>query len=268
MIHILKFQQFSKINESIRIEKMDPSFYERETVSSLPYSKYIGENRNAFLKKLVKVSDDLDIQPIWLLHTIFHNSKFDPEKIDKQTGAVGLLSFFPEVVKEFIDTETGKNLTSNDILEMSNVDQLDLIHSIYKSWIDNLNLDKPLAPGDFASLTFYPAVIKKDWEWEFPEYIIEKNQDMFSNFPNPGGKTKKNYYDYIDQIFRNEDEFTDVNDSILGQLRGVFVSPGLLRTKKPLEYYKDLIASKEDPYMSKEIQQQDTESTEKHKQKG
>lgn len=246
---------------------MDPSFYEKETVSSLPYSKYMVENRNAFLKKLVKISEDLGIQPIWLLHTIFHNSKFDSGKIDRQTGAVGILSFFPEVVKEFIDTETGKNITSNDIIEMSNIDQLDLVHSIYKSWIDNLSLDKPLIAGDFAALTFYPAVIKKDWEWEFPDYIMEKNRDMFNNFPIPGDKTKKNYYDYIDQIFRNEDEFTDVNDSILGQLRGVFVSPGLFRTKKPLEYYKNLVELKEDPYMEKEIQKQDTESTETHKQK-
>ena len=268
MIHILRFQQFSPVNESIRVDKIDPSFYERETVASLPYSKYISENRNPFLKKLINISKDLGIKPIWLLHTIFHESKFDSKKVDRYTGAIGLFSFFPEVVKDFLDQQTGKTITPNDILNMSNVDQLDLIHSFYQTWIENLGIEKPLSPGDFAALTFYPSLIKKDWDWEFPEYIVDKNKTMFNNFSAQGGKTKKDYYDYMEGILGNEDEYTDSDQSILGDFGGVFVSPSMQQNKKPLEYYKDLVSSKDDPSTNANIQQQDTETTETHKQKG
>jgi hypothetical protein len=186
MTRILNFKDFSRLNESVRVEKIDPAYYKNETVTSLPYSKYLKENRNDFLKKLVKISEELGIKPIWLLHTIFDLSKFDTKKQDKYTGAVGLLSFFPEILREFMDSENGKNFNANEVLQMSNIDQLDLINSYYKNWIESMDLKSPIVPGDFAALTFYPAVIKKDWEWEFPGYVVDRNFEMFKNFPNKG----------------------------------------------------------------------------------
>lgn len=268
MIRILNFKDFSRIDESIKVEKIEPSYYENETVTSLPYSKYLKENRNAFLKKLVKMSEDLGVKPIWFLHTIFDLSKFDPKKQDKYTGAVGILSFFPEILKEFVNPETGKNFTANDVSQMSNVDQLDLVNSYYKNWIEAMDLKSPIVPGDFAALTFYPGVIKKDWDWEFPEYVVDRNSEMFKSFPNVGGITKKDYYDYIDKILQNEKEYEDDNTKLFGNFTGTFVSPSLFKTKKPLEYYKDLILTKEDPLMNAQVQQQDLENTEKNKQKG
>jgi len=267
MIRILNFKDFNTLNESIRIEKIDPSYYEKETVTSLPYSKYLKENRNDFLKKITKISEDIGIKPIWLLHTIFDLSKFDPKKQDKHTGAVGLLSFFPEILREFIDSENGKNFTANDVLEMTNVDQLDLVNSYYKTWIESMDLKSPIIPGDFAALTFYPAVIKKDWDWQFPEYVVDRNYEMFKSFPNVGGITKKDYYDYIDKIFESEKEYTDDNTKLFGNFTGTFVSPSLYKTKKPLEYYKDLILTKEDPLLNAQAQQEDLENAEKNKQK-
>jgi hypothetical protein len=266
MIRILNFKDFNSLNESIRIEKIDPSYYSNETVTSLPYSKYIKENRNSFLKKLVKISEDLGIKPIWLLHTIFNESRFDPKKADKYTGAVGLLSFFPEVLKNLIHVDTGKIITPNDVLQMSNVDQLDLINGFYKNWIEAMELKSPVNPGDFAALTFYPGVIKKDWKWEFPDYVVQKNSEMFKKFPNPGGKTKKDYYDYINQKFEYDGEYDDNNEKILGKFTGAFVDPSLFRSKKPLEYYKDLILTKEDPALNAQVQAQDAEVTQTNKQ--
>jgi len=184
MIRILNFNDFNLLKESLRVERIDPSYYEKETVTYLPYSKYIKDSRNAFLKKLVKISEDLEINPLWILHTIFYLSKFDPKKQDKHTGAVGILSFFPEILKDFINSETGKSITPQDVLEMSSVEQLDLLNTFYKNWIELTGLKSPILAGDFAALTFYPGVINKDMEWEFPDYVIEKNSDMFKNFDN------------------------------------------------------------------------------------
>jgi hypothetical protein len=263
--HLRDFKNF--INESIRIDKVDPASYQDETVTALPYSKLIDENRQAFLKKIVRISDDLGIEPLWLMHTIFHESEFDPKKKDRMSGAVGLLSFMPLVIQKFIDTESGKILTPNEVLQMSNIDQLDIIRSFYKTWFGRMNLKKPIVAGDFAAITFYPAVIKKDWEWEFPDYIVEKNNQMFKSFPS-GGKSKKDYYEYIDQVFKNDKEYDDSNDRLLGNFTGAIAEPGEYENKKPLEYYRELLTSIEDPVLSQQskAQLQDQEETEKFKQ--
>jgi hypothetical protein len=265
--HLKDFKNFF-LSESIRIEKMDPSTYEKETVTSLPYVKKIEENREAFLKKLCKISEELEINPIWLLHTIFHESRFDPKYKDQMSHGVGLISFLPIVLKSFIDDQTGKVITPNDVLQMSNVDQLDLVSSFYKTWFEKMKLKKPIVPGDFAAITFYPDVIKKDWEWEFPEYVVNLNIEMFKKFPSGIGRTKKDYYEYIERILDSESEQEDSDDYILGNFGGAFAFPETYGNKKPLEYYKDLLFEIQNPADNKGLQAQDIENTEKSKQIG
>ena len=255
--HLKDFKSFY-LFENVKVEKIDPASYKMETVTELPYMSYIEENRNKFLKKLIK--------PEWLLHTIFHESRFDSKYKDEVSGQVGLLSFIPSVLKTFINPDTGKNYSPNDVLEMSNVDQLDLVRAFYKTWISEMNLKGELSPGDFASITFYPEAIRKDWKWEFPSYVVDKNVETFKKFPSDGGKSKKDYYEYIDQIFNSDEEQDDNNNYILGNFTGAFADPQSYRSKKPLEYYRGLLDSIEDPYLNQEIQQQDLENTEKSKQ--
>lgn len=264
--HIRSFHNF--LNESIRVDKMDPVSYADETVTALPYTNLIESNRQSFLKKIVRISEDLGINPIWLMHTIFHESRFDPKKKDNMSGAVGLLSFLPIVLSNFINTDTGKIITSNDVLQMTNLEQLDLVKSFYETWFDRMKVQKPVVAGDFAAITFYPAVIKKDWEWKFPDYVIEKNNKTFKSFPSDGGKTKKDYYEYIDQVFSNEEEYDDTNNYLLGNFTGAIAEPGSYKNKKPLEYYQELLTSIEDPILSQQsqAQYQDQQSTERFKQ--
>jgi hypothetical protein len=263
--HLKDFKSFS-LFENVKVEKIYPAAYKMETVTELPYMSYIEENRNKFLKKIIKISEELGIKPEWLLHTIFHESRFDPKYKDEVSGQVGLLSFIPSVLKTFINPDTGKNYSPNDVLEMSNVDQLDLVRAFYKTWISEMNLKGELSPGDFASITFYPEAIRKDWKWEFPSYVVDKNVETFKKFPSDGGKSKKDYYEYIDQIFSSDEEQDDNNNYILGNFTGAFADPQSYRSKKPLEYYRGLLDSIEDPYLNQEIQQQDLENTEKSKQ--
>jgi len=264
--HLKDFKNFS-LFESVRIEKMDPSTYERETVTTLPYVNKIEENRQPFLKKLCKIAEDLDIKPEWLLHTIFHESRFDSKYKDQMSRAVGLISFLPSILKIFINDETGKTITSNDVIEMSNIDQLDLVEAFYKMWFEKMKLKSPIIPGDFAALTFYPAVIQKDWSWEFPDYVVDLNIEMFKKFPSGIGKTKKDYYDYVDLVLNNAEQDDD-NDYILGNFGGAFAEPGAYGNKKPLEFYKDLLFSIQDPSQNQDLQAQDVENTEKSKQIG
>jgi hypothetical protein len=247
---------------------MDPFSYERETVTELPYIKNIEENRQEFLKKLCKIAEELEIKPEWILHTIFHESRFDSKYKDQMSHAVGLISFLPRVLKNFVDTETGKSITPSEVLEMSNVDQLDLVREFYKMWFNKMKLKSPIIAGDFAAITFYPDVIKKDWEWEFPNYVVDLNIEMFKKFPSGIGKTKKDYYDYIDQVLNSEEEQDDSNDYILGNFGGAFADPISYSNKKPLEFYKDLLFAIQDPSQNQSLQAQDIENTEKSKQIG
>lgn len=265
--HLKDFKNFN-LFESIRIEKMEPSTYDNITVTSLPYINQIDDNRQLFIKKLCKISEELEINPEWLLHTIFHESRFDPKYKDQMSRAVGLISFLPRILKTYINDKTGKIITSNDVLEMNNIDQLDLVKSFYKIWFEKMKLKDPIIAGDFAALTFYPAVINKDWDWEFPDYVVNLNKEMFKKFPSGVGRTKKDYYDYIDMVLNNDSEQDDDNDYLLGNFSGAFSEPGLYSDKKPLEFYKDLLFSIEDPSQNQDLQAQDVENTEKSKQIG
>jgi hypothetical protein len=263
--HLRDFKTFILL-ESIKVEKIEPSSYEQETVTQLPYTGYIEDNRNDFLKKLLRISKDLKINPLWLLHTIFHESRFDPKCKDNISGAVGLLAFLPSTLKSYINSETGKNYTPNDVTEMSNVDQLDLIKAFYKSWILEMNIKGEISPGDFASITFYPETIKKDWEWEFPKYLVKKNSELFKKISKNDVKTKKDYYKYIDEVFNSDYEQDSENNYILGNFTGAFADPESYREKKPLEYYRGVLDSIENPMMTPGIQQIDLANTEKGKQ--
>ena len=263
--HLESFENFGFINENIEIQKVDPITYENITVTSLPYRSLLKENRIEFQKKLVAIGKDLGIKPIWLMHTMFHESRLDPKKADKVTKAAGLLSFLPQVYRNFVD-ESGKNLTQKEILNMSHVEQLDLVYSFYKTWIEAMGLGDELLVGDFGAITFYPAIIKKNGTWKFPEDVIEINKDMFEEFGEDGVITKDSYYAYLEKILNSDKEHSDTNDSLLGQFSGAIADPQTYLKKKPLEYYLETIMDIHNPFSDDSIQQQDIESTEKHKQ--
>lgn len=262
MKYLRSYSSYHQLRESISVEKIDPVSYENETVLSLPYSKFIEDNRQSFFKKIARVSKNLAIDPVWLLHVIFNESRFDPRKNDRITKGAGLLGFLPKVLSNFVNKETGKNYTVNDVLQMSNTEQLDLIESFYKSWFDKMKLERPITAGDFAAITFYPDVIRKDWDWEFPEYVIEKNPDLFKSFATDG-KTKKDYYNYIDQILNSKDEYDESNNNLLGNFSGAIADPITYYIKKPLEYYKDFVLTIEDPALGQKEEDEKFDDVEK-----
>jgi hypothetical protein len=96
---------------------------------------------------------------------------------------------------------------------------------------------------------------------------VDLNIEMFNKFPSGVGRTKKDYYDYIDLVLNNAEQDDD-NDYILVNFGGAFAEPGAYGNKKPLEFYKDLLFAIQDPAQNQELQAQDIENTEKSKQIG
>jgi hypothetical protein len=265
MKHLKNFDSF-RLFETIKIDRIEPSSFETQTVTSMPYTSLIRENRYSFLKKLIVISKNLGVNPLWLMHIIFHESEFDSKKYDKKTASVGLLSFSPEVVKTFIDPQTGKNLTKNDVLNMSNLDQLDLVNSFYKASFQKYGIKSPISSGDFAALTFYPFVIGKKDSWEFPEIVVQTNKPMFDEFPSVPGKTKKDYYEYTEALLKNEGEFDGSKNYLFGSFSGAFIDPSITLEIKPSEYYKELLNKIDDPaYMASLAVEEEKENEENKK---
>jgi hypothetical protein len=227
------------VKESIAVDKIKLPSYEETTVEYLPYSSAIKNNSISFQKKLVAISKSLGINPKWLMVMLNDLSRFNEKERDTQTKATGLLKFFPWSVTSFVDSETGKSIKTKDILGMSNLEQLDLINSYYDAWIEKLEIKKPLSPGDFAAIIFYPAIIKKDWEYTFPDEVIAANNDFFSNFSKDGKKTKKDYYEYMERVLRDPKE-TEAKD-IFGDFTGAMFDPYTFNTKEALDKYKIVI---------------------------
>ena len=227
------------VNEAVSVDKIDLPSYEESTVEYMPYSSEIKENTIPFQKKLVSICKSLEINPKWLMVMIHDLSKFNAKQRDGVTKATGLIKFFPWSVNSFLDTNTGNYIKVKDIATMSNLDQLDLINAYYESWIDKLDIKKPLSPGDFAAITFYPSVIKKDWEWNFPDEVTRVNNEFFARFSGVGEKNKKAYYDYIEKILRDPKE-TQANN-IFGDLTGAMFDPYTFNTKEALEKYTAIV---------------------------
>lgn len=98
-----------------------------------------------FTKKLEKVASQLGVRANDLLAIMKQESGVDPQRVNKSSGATGLIQFMPS---------TAKNLgtTVEALAKMSAVEQLDYVYLYYKS----VGLRPGSDAGDMYVATFYP----------------------------------------------------------------------------------------------------------------
>lgn len=198
MRHIYNFNQFELLNEGIEVEKIGQENFSNETVPSLPFSSVIKDDKEKFLKKLTYISKQLGVKPEWFMLVIQQESGFNPQAVNSNGGATGLIQFMPRTIKEYeID---GKSLSTDDLMKMSALDQLDIVYSYYKQGMKIAGLQKIEKPGDFFAITFWPALVKLPDTYVFPDYVVEANKGLFAKI---GGTTKKDYYNYYDKLLKD-----------------------------------------------------------------
>lgn len=102
----------------------------------LLFIEKVTENQDAFAAKVIDISSKLGINPNWLMLTMFLESGLNSRRING-IGAIGLIQFLPSTYR---DTW---GLTADDLLNISNVDQLDYVYKFYepaagklKSYVD------------------------------------------------------------------------------------------------------------------------------------
>jgi hypothetical protein len=104
-------------------------------------------NREAFAKKVIEISNKLDINPDWLMVVMLSESGLN-SKIVNSIGATGLIQFMPT-------TMVGLGTNQLALTSMSNVQQLDYVYKYfapYKFFLDS--------GYKLYLVTFFPAALK------------------------------------------------------------------------------------------------------------
>ena len=154
------------------------------------YDSIQGGNRAAFANKVITISNQLNINPDWLMVVMKFESGLNSKAQNTTSGATGLIQFMPS-------TAIGMGTTTTDLYNMSNVEQLDYVY---------LYLSK--FAGEIRSLTdlyltvFYPVAIGKSEDYilgntdEQRKKIARQNKIFDTN--NDGYITKAEVKQYIE----------------------------------------------------------------------
>lgn len=118
-------------------------------------TNYIKTNKETFISKLQYISDELNINPDWLLMVMFLESGINHRAVNKTGGATGLIQFMPS-------TAAWLGTTTTALLQMSNVEQLDFVYKYYLPYKNKLN-----SFTDLYLVTFFPIALGKDDNYVF-----------------------------------------------------------------------------------------------------
>ncbi len=147
----------------------------------LIYENYIQDNKAAFIKKLLQISQNLGIDPNWLMIVMYSESAFLPH-ISNPKNCVGTTKFCCVGLIQFCPpSQKALGISREQLQKMSNLEQLDLVESYYK-------LNGKIIFKDYTDLylyTFYPKALLEKWSdtKTFPQSVVAANPifDMDKN---------------------------------------------------------------------------------------
>lgn len=113
------------------------------------FENYVKTNKTEFLNKVQDISDKLMINPNWLMATMKLESGLNEKAVNSISGATGLIQFMPATAKNL-------NTTTDKLLQMSNVEQLDFVYKYLLPYKGKMN---DLVDVYFA--VFFPLAIGK-----------------------------------------------------------------------------------------------------------
>lgn len=124
----------------------------------IAYEDYILENREAFISKVIDIAGKLNVDPSWLMVVFFIEtaaSRFGriDSTIQNSIGATGLIQFMPATAQVL-------GITTDELRDMSNVDQLDWVYNYLRPFSGRMN-----SLTDLYFAVFFPAAIGKPDDW-------------------------------------------------------------------------------------------------------
>ena len=117
-----------------------------------------------FLKKVVDISDELNIDPDDLMTVMAFESKLDPKKVNSLSGATGLIQWMPETALEL-------GTTTDKLKNMTAIDQLDYVYKYLERYKGKLH-----SISDLYMSILWPAAVgeKEDYILEERELVLFK----------------------------------------------------------------------------------------------
>jgi len=142
--------------------------------------------------KIVEVSNDLGIDPAWLANIIQSESRFNPQAVNKDSQATGLIQFMPFTAKDLFK-KRGQSVTNSQaqqmVYNMSAEQQLELA----KEYLASKGTLR--SQTDVVLAVFYPYAIGKGEGFDIADHYAYKN----GKYPR-GTSEYQRRYDYLVRI--------------------------------------------------------------------
>jgi len=122
---------------------------------SLIHEEIVYTNKAEFLQKVRDISTVLGVDPNWLMHVMWSESRLNPQAVNPITGATGLIQFMPATAASL-----GTSLEA--LKNMSNVQQLDYVLKYLKPYRFKIQ-----SYIDLYFAVFFPLAIGKPLAWVF-----------------------------------------------------------------------------------------------------
>lgn len=116
------------------------------------YITKVKQNTQAFAQKVDEIAKKLQVQPDWLMLVMNSESRLN-HRIQNPIGATGLIQFMP-------DTARSLGTTPEELVDMSNVEQLDYVYKYYKPYAGKIK-----SYYDLYLITFFPLGLGKPDNW-------------------------------------------------------------------------------------------------------
>ena len=107
-----------------------------------------------FLNKVIEIANLLKISPDDLMAIMAFESSFNPYIQNNASGATGLIQFTQIALNEIMRLNPEINITKNDLLNMSAIEQLDYVYLYYKPYIGKMN-----TLSDIYMVTLWPRAV-------------------------------------------------------------------------------------------------------------
>jgi hypothetical protein len=119
------------------------------------YEEKIKSNKDAFIAKVITISQKLGIEPEWLMQVFVNESGVNHQAVNTVSGATGLIQFMP-------DTAASLGTSCAALKAMTNVQQLDYVYKYLSPFAGKMQ-----SYIDVYFTVFFPLAIGKPDDWVF-----------------------------------------------------------------------------------------------------
>ncbi|MDR2926930.1 MAG: transglycosylase SLT domain-containing protein [Cytophagaceae bacterium] len=133
------------------------------------YEDKVKTNREAFIAKVITISQRLSIEPEWLMQVMMNESGLNHQIVNPTGGATGLIQFMP-------DTAAHLGTSCVALKAMTNVQQLDYVYKYLAPFAGKIT-----SYIDLYFTVFFPIAVGKPDDWTFQTSKLSASKIAIQN---------------------------------------------------------------------------------------